>query len=154
MGWKEDLNYGLAAFGLRLPEAVPLDDWAARLAKAPCQNTVALVAASSLLFYAAERGHNPKVRDVWDALVYCSTCLSVGYGDVFAQTPAGKILGSALMTMGPALSGRTLDGPAGDAVGGRRDAIQTEILKTLQQILLTLEAQNAGQPPTPPERSE
>ena len=27
MGWKEDLNYGLAAFGVQIPTTVPVDQW-------------------------------------------------------------------------------------------------------------------------------
>ena len=91
-----------------------------------------VVTTSTLLFYAAERGHNPNVNSVWDALVYCTTCLSVGYGDIFAMTPIGKIIGSTLMTMGPALSGATLDGPHGEKVD---DHVEKEILATLQEIL-------------------
>jgi hypothetical protein len=129
--WKEQLNEGLAAFGVQIPDNLPLDDWAARLGDSPARNTAALVALSSLLFYAAERDHNPKVNDVFDAGIYCSTCLSVGYGDIFARTPLGKLLGTFLMTIGPALSGAALDGPA----AGRGDEVQTEILSTLRQIL-------------------
>jgi hypothetical protein len=140
MGWKEDLNYGLAAFGLKIPDAVPLDDWAAKLGDNPCRNTAALVAASSVLFYAAERGKNPKVNDIYDALVYCSTCVSVGYGDIFAKTPVGKMLGSTLMTIGPAMAARTLNGPAAET---RRDATQDEVLSTLKQILAKLEEPKA-----------
>ena len=136
MNWKDDLNYGLGAFGLKVPDALPIDRWASTLDQAPCRNAAALVGASSLLFYALERGHNPKVNDVFDAMVYTSTCLSVGYGDIFAKTPLGKVLGSALMTIGPALAAKTLDGPAAD----RRDAVQAEVLETLKQILAKLEA--------------
>src|SRR5688500_4745098 len=100
MSWKDDLNYGLAAFGVQIPDSVPLDLWAAKLTDKPTQTTVAIVGLSTMLFYALERDHNPRVNDIWDALVYCSTCLSVGYGDIFAHTPGGKILGSALMTWG------------------------------------------------------
>jgi hypothetical protein len=131
MTWKEQLNEGLAAFGVRIPDNLPIDQWATRLGDNPCRNTAALVALSSLLFYAAERDHNPKVNDVFDAGVYCSTCLSVGYGDIFAKTPLGKLLGTALMTIGPSLSGAALDGPAAE----RRDATQAQILATLKQIL-------------------
>jgi hypothetical protein len=93
-----------------------------------------------MLFYAAERDHNPKVNDVFDAAIYCSTCLSVGYGDIFAKTPLGKLLGTALMTIGPALSGAALDGPAAQ----RRDEVQSEMLDTLKQILERLpETQSA-----------
>jgi|SRR5579884_1132511 len=134
MSWKDDLNYGLAAFGIQVPNSVPIDQWAAKLGDNPCRNTAAVVALSSLLFYAAERGHNPKVNDVFDASVYCSTCLSVGYGDIFARTPLGKLIGTALMTVGPALSNAALDGPRAN-----RDAVQEQVLDTLKQILQRLE---------------
>lgn len=131
---REQLNQGLSAFGLKLPSELPIDQWATRLGDSPARNTAALVALSSLLFYAAERDHNTKVNDVFDAGVYCSTCLSVGYGDIFAKTPLGKLIGAALMTIGPALSNAALDGPAAE----RRDATQEQILATLKQILQRL----------------
>jgi hypothetical protein len=136
MTWKDDLNYGLGAFGLKVPDSVPIDHWASALDGSPCRNAAALVGASSLLFYVLERSHNPKVNDVFDAMVYTSTCLSVGYGDIFAKTPLGKVLGSALMTVGPALAAKTLDGPAAE----RRDAVQAEVLETLKRILSKMEA--------------
>ena len=129
--WKTDLNYGLGAFGLKLPESVPLDQLAAKLTENPCGKAAALVGMSSVLFYAAEKGRNPKVNDIFDAMIYTSTCLSVGYGDIFAKTPVGKLLGTALMTLGPAVAAQTLDGSANK----RRDAVQAETLETLKQIL-------------------
>src|SRR3954465_1430376 len=132
------LRDNLVAIGLRLPEMpdVDLDQWATRLAATPCRNTAALVGLSTVLFYVLEKNRNPKVNDVWDSMVYCSTCLSVGYGDIFAKTPLGKILGSALMTIGPSMAAKTLDG-AGDS---RRDEVQQQVLETLRQILSKLEA--------------
>jgi hypothetical protein len=115
--------------GLQLPENFNLDQWVAKLGDSPCRNTAALVAAGALLFYAAEKNRNPKVNDVWDAAIYTSTCLSVGYGDIFARTPIGKIIGTTLMTIGPAMASRTLDGPRAE------DSTQQQILHTLQQIL-------------------
>jgi hypothetical protein len=135
MSWKDDLNYGLAAFGVKLPEKLPFDALGERIDTTPCRNTAAVVGASALLFYLLERGRNPKVNDIFDATVYTSTCLSVGYGDIFAKTPLGKLLGSTLMTVGPALAAKTLDGP-GEA---RRDAMQAEVLETLKQILARLQ---------------
>ena len=140
MSWKDDLNYGLAAFGVKVPEKLPLGALAERVDATPCRNTAAVVGASALLFYALERGRNPKVKDIFDATVYTSTCLSVGYGDIFAKTPLGKLLGSALMTIGPALAAKTLDGP-GEA---RRDAVQADVLQTLKQILRQLEGPVEG----------
>ena len=131
MTWKDDLNYGLAAFGVQIPERVSLSDWAEKLAQNPTENTAYVVAASSILFYLVERGYNPKINDVWDAAIYCSTCLSVGYGDIFARTPLGKLIGTTLMSIGPALSGATLDGKS----AARKEELQQEILSTLKSIL-------------------
>ena len=117
-----------------------LDAQAAALVAQPAKTTLQVVTTSTLLFYAAERGHNPKVNSVWDALVYCTTCLSVGYGDIFAMTPIGKIIGSTLMTMGPALSGATLDGPTEEKVD---DRVEKEILSTLQEILRRMPERSA-----------
>ena len=142
MGVREDLNYGLAAFGVQIPEGVSVDEWAATLTEKPLQNTIALVALSSVLFYLAERGRNPKVRDIYDALIYCSTNMSVGYSDIFAKTPLGKLIGSAVMTIGPGLASRTFDG-VGDA---KRDEAQGQMLETLQQILAQLKSPDGTAP--------
>ena len=137
MSWKEDLNYGLAAFGIQIPDELPVDAWIGKLTASPTRNTGAVVLASAAVFYAAERDHNPKVNSIYDAMIYCSTCLSVGYGDIFARTPVGKILGSLLMTLGPALSGRALDRES----EMKADQIQEEVLATLRQILERLPAE-------------
>lgn len=141
MALKEDL----AALGIRLPDGAALDRWAASLAEKPCSNTVTMVGLAAVLFYALEKNRNPKVNDFGDALVYCSTCLSVGYGDIFARTPLGKVLGSALMTIGPAMAARTMDGP----VAERQDLAQQEILATLKQILAQLQGGKEAAPEKP-----
>src|SRR5215213_3363340 len=130
MNWKDDLDYGLGAFGLRIPDRVPLDEWAAKVGEHPLKNAALLVALSGAAFYAAERDHNPKVNDIFDAIIYTSTCLSVGYGDIFAQTPVGKLLGSGLMMYGPSLVSQTSDP---DNKG--RDAVQAEILASLKELV-------------------
>ncbi len=139
MTLKQQLEQGLGAFGIKIPENFPIDQWAANLGNSPARNTAAVVALSSMLFYAAERDHNPKVNDVFDASIYCSTCLSVGYGDIFAKTPLGKLIGTALMTIGPALSGATMDGPRDD----KREQLQEQMLTTLREILGRLPVQGA-----------
>lgn len=139
MGIRDDLNYGLAAFGIQIPERLDLDAKLAGLTEKPAQNTVALVTGAAVLFYLAERGHNPKVRDIYDALVYCTTNISVGYCDIFAETPAGKLIGSMLMTIGPSMAARTLDGPKNLSA----DETQRQILATLQEIAAKLDASPA-----------
>ena len=156
---KDDLNYGLAAFGLRIPDALPLDDWAAKLTEQPCRNAVAFVSLASVLFYLAERGRNPKVNDVYDALIYCTTNISVGYCDIFARTPMGKLIGSVLMTLGPAMAAKTLDGlKAKKAQVGQSDptmqATQEQILATLREILAKIQSdQPAGKANDDPRRN-
>jgi hypothetical protein len=79
--------------------------------KDPIDTLVTVVLGGSYLFYLAEKGKNPKVKSYYDALVFISTCLSVGYSDIFARTDAGKAIASFVMTFGPALSTRALDPP-------------------------------------------
>jgi hypothetical protein len=130
---RDDLNYGLAAFGIQIPERFNLEERAAKLTENPCQSTVAMVTGAAVLFYMAERGHNPKVRDIYDALVYCTTNISVGYCDIFAMTPMGKLIGSTLMTLGPSMAAKTLDGPK------KPDEVQQQMLATLKEIAAKLE---------------
>jgi hypothetical protein len=80
-------------------------------ARDPMGSVLATVLGGAWLFYKAERGHNPKVKSYYDALVYVSTNLSVGYSDIFAKTPRGKAIGSALMTYGPAMAAKIFEEP-------------------------------------------
>ena len=100
------------------------------------------VLSGTLLFYAAERGKNPKVSSLYDALVYVSTNLSVGYSDILAKTPAGKSIGSVLMTYGPSLAARVFDRPnqANDELNSRArsESALEAISERLDQILAEL----------------
>ncbi|HET9952918.1 MAG TPA: ion channel [Polyangiaceae bacterium] len=114
-------------------------------AASPMNAALGTVLVGSLLFYAAERGTNPKVQTWYDALVYVSTNLSVGYSDILAKTPLGKALGSALMTYGPALAARVFDPP--EASGTVRESASEsslrEVADKLDAILSELRAQRA-----------
>ena len=137
--WRDDLR----TLGIPLPESFDLDDWLARLRNRTATNTTSLVGVTSVLFLLAERGRNERVQDIWDALLYCSTCLSVGYADIHPRTPAGKIIGTALMTIGPAMAAKMLDGSTAPAEATSLKPVategtpstQAEILATLKQIL-------------------
>ena len=104
----------------------------------PLATLGATVLGSAWLFYLAERGDNPKVTTYWDALVFISTCLSVGYADVFARTPAGKAIASAIMTFGPALSGAAMDAPAREKAPDEAIEVQRAILGKLEQVLAVM----------------
>lgn len=90
-----------------------------------------------MAFYVAEKDHNNKVDDLWDALEYCSSSLSVGYTDVYPQTPLGKIVASLLMTFGPSMVSRVTTAEAAP------DPKQEEILATLRAILAELKSRPA-----------
>jgi voltage-gated potassium channel len=110
------------------------------VARDPLDATLLTVLGGAFLFYVAERVENPKVRTYWDALVFVSTCLSVGYADVFARTSAGKAIASALMTFGPAISGAILEEPRRDAdpsgIATPRDADREESATPAQMLAL------------------
>jgi voltage-gated potassium channel len=110
----------------------------------PFDALVVTVLGGSFLFYLAERGKNPKVNTFVDALLFISTCLSVGYADVFACTQPGKAIASAVMTFGPVLSGAVFEGKAGEAaspaVPHELLAIQNAIVDKLDAILGELRA--------------
>src|SRR5437763_14239712 len=81
-------------------------------AKDPMGSVLYTVLVGAYLFYRAEKGKNPKCNSFYDALVFVSTNLSVGYAPIFAETPVGKAIGTAVMTYGPAMSSRIFDEPA------------------------------------------
>ena len=132
-----DLSWSTAKQGLR--EALLRD---------PLDSLAAMVLGGSYLFYLAEKGQNPKVESFWDALTFITTCLSVGYDDVFARTDAGKAIASFVMTFGPALSSRALDAPAAEDEAASAEAlgVQKAILARLDAIHAALEQQKAPSP--------
>ena len=103
----------------------------------PMGTTISTVLVASWLFYRAERGHNPKVKTFHDALVYVATNLSVGYSDIFAKTPAGKTIGSALMTFGPAMATKIFEEPG----AAKKDRAESQaVIERLDRILEVLES--------------
>jgi voltage-gated potassium channel len=116
------------------------------VAKDPFDATVVTVFGGAFLFYMAEKGKNPKVESYWDALVFISTCLSVGYHDVFARTPGGKAIATAVMTIGPALSGAIFEGGEAEKAQAEKEAarVQQAIASTLAEILAELRSAKKG----------
>jgi hypothetical protein len=94
----------------------------------PGEEVCLLVAGSAAIFYWAEKDENPGVKDYWDALHYVTTSLSVGYANLFPVTAVGKLLASTLMTVGPALSARTLDsGAPTPELGAKLDEVVAQL---------------------------
>jgi hypothetical protein len=106
----------------------------------PFDALVVTVLGGAFLFYVAERGKNPKVRSYVDALLFISTCFSVGYADVFACTPAGKAIASAVMTFGPAMSGAVFDPGKGEGGEGGAGVASAELLAVQRTIVEKLDA--------------
>jgi hypothetical protein len=97
------------AIGARM-DAIELSfvDWAERR---PLDAVMTVLGGAALAFYQAEKGVNPKIETFTDAFYYISTCASVGYADIFAQTQTGKAIASFVMIIGPALAAKSLDRP-------------------------------------------
>lgn len=116
-------------------------------AKDPMGSVLYTVLVGSYLFYRAEKGKNPKCNSFYDALVFVSTNLSVGYAPIFAETPVGKAIGTAVMTYGPAMSSRIFDAPAKNGVGAGATADAGDnaaIVERLDKILAALTALREG----------
>jgi len=137
-----DLSWGTVKRGVR-----------EGLLRDPLDSLAVMVIGGSYLFYVAEKGKNPKVETFFDALAFVTTCLSVGYDDVFARTDAGKAIASFVMTFGPAVSGAVLEPPAAEqaaaeaekaAADAEAHATQKAILARLDAILLALQKSGAA----------
>ncbi|MGV3721013.1 MAG: ion channel [Actinomycetota bacterium] len=114
----------------------------------PLETLLVGVMGSAWVFFLAERGENEGVNTYDDALYYISTCLSVGYANIFPKTQIGKFVAAIVMTLGPSLStwvveghlvARTAAEPAGAA---GRDL--TPVIDKLDAILQVLKAQQTG----------
>ncbi len=110
----------------------------------PMDTAVTTALTCTLLFYNAERGVNPKVKTPADALLYITTCMSVGYADIFAKSTAGKLIASYVMTVGPSMTARLFDAPAADEA--RREGEQRDFQKALLAKLDVLTEQLRARP--------
>lgn len=104
-----NLREQLRDLGIDLPAGASVESLLRVLEAAPAKATLGVVATAAIAFYQAERRYNPKVADIYDALLYCATCLSVGYAEVHPRTPVGKLIGTALQMYGPALAAKSLN---------------------------------------------
>jgi voltage-gated potassium channel len=68
--------------------------------------TGVMIVGCALLVHAAEDGHGGSIDSVGDALWWSiTTVTTVGYGDTFPVTPAGRGIAAVLMATGIALFG-------------------------------------------------
>lgn len=118
-------------------------------ARDPMDSALTVVGLGTVLFYLAEKGKNEKCNSIWDALVFITTNLSVGYDDVFARTPAGKAIASFVMTVGPKLSTSIFDPPKreADREAAEVAATQRAVLDRLDAILAALRDRSPSPPP-------
>jgi hypothetical protein len=110
----------------------------------PLESLAGFLFSASAAFYLAERDVNPKIQTFVDSLYYISTCMSVGYADVFAQTQRGKLIAMLAMTVGPALTASALD-PPGKAEPASAHG-QELLLQRLDAILAELRQREEGSP--------
>lgn len=113
-----------------------------KLTADPIGSMLTTVLMGGVLFFEAEKEHNPKVNSLSDALVFVSTSMSVGYSDIFPKTEQGKLIATALQTFGPALSAQALDPPHIASNKHEDDVldVQRQLLGKLDAILTELKA--------------
>jgi hypothetical protein len=115
----------------------------------PLDSAIATITGATALFYLAERKVNPKVKSPADALVFITTCLSVGYSDIFARTAAGKAIASAVMTVGPSITAQLFT-PRERPAPPASDPGLKEVADLQRQILARLDLLvAAAQKPSP-----
>ncbi|MDI1442997.1 ion channel [Polyangium sp. 6x1] len=88
----------------------------------PLDTLLVSVLGGAYLFWLAEKDKNPRCRTFWDAVVFVSTCLSVGYDNKFAETESGKALAAFLMTFGPSVAANAFAPPAAAQQASARPA--------------------------------
>jgi hypothetical protein len=121
-------------------------DWEERgkeaLSRNPLESLLALVCGGAAVYYLAERGRSPRVNTYWDALEYVSTCASVGYSNIFPETPVGKMVASVLFLLGPTLTSQALEParPPGEAIHPGATAGEHALAERLDAILAELRA--------------
>ncbi len=120
------------------------EEFIRKMSSNPLEALLLMLFGGSVLFYNAEKGRNPKINTFWDSFYFVSTCASVGYADVFAQTQAGKIISGVLNTFGPALCANVFDRPREDfAQTPPRDAIVEKLDQILQELRRIRERESA-----------
>jgi hypothetical protein len=102
----------------------------------PLEALMLFLIGGSIVFYNVERHTNPKIKTFWDAFYFVSTCASVGYADVYAQTQAGKLVSAALNTFGPALTGRLLNKAEEASLTSQNQAVLEKLDAILQELRL------------------
>lgn len=109
--------------------------------KDPVDTAFATAFCGAYLFFLAERGKNPRVKTFGDALVFISTCMSVGYSDIFARTEPGKYIASTVMTVGPSMVAQLISPTAAEqrAESDRAEQRHRETLDALSALLRALE---------------
>ena len=63
--------------------------------------TVLLIVGAAIAFQAVENGHHPEPVSLWDGLWWAvETVTTVGYGDIYPVTDAGRVIAMIVMLSG------------------------------------------------------
>ena len=73
---RADLNYGLAAFGIQIPERFDLDATVAKLTQRPATSAAIVVVAGAVLMHHFEKDHNRKLATLAEGDI---THLHIGF---------------------------------------------------------------------------
>ncbi len=106
----------------------------------PLEALLTLVLGSSWFFYQAERDENPGINSYDDSVYYISTCLSVGYANVFPVTQTGKLIAAVVMMLGPSVTAWVVEG----RLTGRAPDRSSDTEAILQRLDTLIALQRSG----------
>ncbi len=114
----------------------------AAVAADPLDALAVTVLGGTFLFWLAERDANPELQGFFDALVFVSTSVSIGFPSASAKTKAGRSIAAALRAVGPSIAAAALAAPGAGrpAVGPEVAAVTAAITGKLDEILVELRA--------------
>jgi voltage-gated potassium channel len=76
----------------------------------PLETLLMVVSGAAMVIYLAEKDVNEGITTYADALHYTTTCLTVGYANIFPITQVGKMVAAFVMMAGPSLTAWQLEG--------------------------------------------
>lgn len=115
--------------------------------------TLLLILAAAVAFQAVENGHHPEPITLWDGLWWATeTVTTVGYGDIYPVTDAGRVIAMIVMLTGIGFVALLTGSIAQQFLSGSQaQDREDELMGHLRDISARLERLEGGErePPAP-----
>ncbi len=103
--------------------------------------TLLLILGAAAAFRALENGHHPQPITLWDGLWWAvETVTTVGYGDIYPVTDAGRVIAMVVMFTGIGFVALLTGSIAQQFLADKSEAPDDEMLRLLRDMSARLEA--------------